>query len=82
MAHSQTFSCKVPVIARDPKPFAAVTGYDDAVIKLDQLMKHHDGFWSAEPLKLEPFWDPVRNLPKFREIISNPEYQVKLSDDK
>jgi len=53
--------------------------YDDAMIKLDQIMKNHDVFWSSASLNLDPFWDPVRNHPKFREIISNPEYQVNLT---
>jgi hypothetical protein len=49
-------------------------------VKKLQVIKH-SGFWSVEILKLDPFWDPVRNHGKFREIISNPEYQVNLSDD-
>jgi len=52
--------------------------YDDALIKLDQVIKHN-GFWSVEILKLDPFWDPVRDHEKFKEIISNPEYQINLS---
>jgi len=39
------------------------------------------GFLSADYLKLDPFWDPVRNHPKFKEIISNPDYQIKLKGD-
>jgi tetratricopeptide (TPR) repeat protein len=58
--------------------FIMVKEYDDALIKLDQIIKHH-GHWSVELLKLDPFWDPVRNSKKFQEIISNPEYQVNLS---
>ncbi len=56
-----------------------VEEYDDALIKLDQVIKH-SGFWTVEILKLDPFWDPVRNNEKFKEIISNPEYQVDLSN--
>lgn len=54
--------------------------YDDALKKLEQVIKHN-GFWSVEILKLDPFWDPVRNIEKFKEIISNPEYQVNFPDN-
>lgn len=52
--------------------------YDDALIKLDQVIKHN-GFWTVEILKLDPFWDPVRNHEKFKEIVTNPAYRINLS---
>ena len=54
--------------------------YDEAMNRLDKIMELH-GFLSADYLKLDPFWDPVRNHPKFKEIISNPDYQIKLKGD-
>jgi TolB-like protein/Flp pilus assembly protein TadD len=52
--------------------------YDEALVKLDQIIKN-PGFYTVEILKLDPFWYPVRNHEKFKEIISNPEYQINLS---
>jgi len=46
--------------------------YDEAMKKLEKLKVH------VEYLKLDPFWDPVRNHPKFKEIINNPKYQTKF----
>ena len=52
--------------------------YDEAMEKLERIFNLH-GHLTAEILKLDPFWDPVRDHPKFKAIISNPEYQVNLS---
>ncbi|HUX95828.1 MAG TPA: hypothetical protein VMV47_08860 [Bacteroidales bacterium] len=57
-----------------------VEEYDEAMIRLNKIIKIH-GFVSVEILKLDPFWDPLRNNEKFNEIISNPEYQVIIKDD-
>jgi TolB-like protein/Tfp pilus assembly protein PilF len=54
-----------------------VEEYDEAMIRLDKIIKYH-GFISVEILKIDPFWDPVRNNEKFQEIINNPAYQVTL----
>ncbi|MBN2348693.1 MAG: hypothetical protein JXJ22_07650, partial [Bacteroidales bacterium] len=51
---------------------------DETMIRLDNIMKHH-GYVTAEILRIDPFWDPVRNHQKFMEIISNPLYQVNPS---
>jgi len=49
--------------------------YDQAMEKLDLIMGRN-GDDSAEILKLDPFWNPVRNHPRFIRIINNPKYQV------
>ena len=49
--------------------------YDDAVTKLEQIIKR-SGNITADILKIDPFWDPVREKEKFKEIINNPAYQV------
>jgi tetratricopeptide (TPR) repeat protein len=54
--------------------------YDEAMQRLDQIMKNL-GFITPEILKLDPFWDPVRNEEKFKEIIRNPAYKTILYDD-
>jgi TolB-like protein len=51
--------------------------FDEAMARLNRIFKYHGGI-TAEILKLDPFWDPVRNHEKFKEIISNPAYQVNL----
>jgi tetratricopeptide (TPR) repeat protein len=54
--------------------------YDEAIIRLDNIMERH-GDITAEILKLDPFWDPVRDHEKFKEIVSYPAYQVSLSGE-
>jgi TolB-like protein/thioredoxin-like negative regulator of GroEL len=51
--------------------------YDEAMKKLESVISFH-GYITAEDLKIDPFWDPVRNHKKFREIVSDPAYQVSL----
>jgi len=51
--------------------------YDDALTRLDQIISQN-GNISVELLKLDPFWNPVRDMDKFKEIISNPKYQIEL----
>jgi len=53
--------------------------YDAGMIRLDRVIRNH-GAVTIESLKLEPFWDPVRNNEKFKEIISNPAYQINLQE--
>lgn len=49
--------------------------YDEAMKKLESVISFH-GYITAEELRIDPFWDPVRNHEKFREIVSDPAYQV------
>ena len=51
--------------------------YDEAMKRLENVMSRH-GYVTAEGLMIDPFWDPVRNHEKFREIVSDPAYQVSL----
>jgi TolB-like protein/AraC-like DNA-binding protein/Flp pilus assembly protein TadD len=50
--------------------------YDDAMKRLDHYMGKYNSP-SVESLKTDPFWDPVRNHPKFKQIINNPRYRAK-----
>jgi tetratricopeptide (TPR) repeat protein len=52
--------------------------YDEALIRLDKIIRQHGSIITVEILKLDPFWDPVRNNKKFKEIITNPAYQTIL----
>jgi tetratricopeptide (TPR) repeat protein len=54
--------------------------YDEAMMRLYNIMERN-GNITAEILNLDPFWDPVRDHEKFKEIVSNPAYQVSLSGD-
>ena len=56
-----------------------VGDYDEAMIRLKEVVEHTGLIITVEILKLDPFWDPVRNNTKFQEIINNPEYQINLS---
>ncbi len=58
--------------------FILLKEYDEALLRLDQIVGFSGYLITVEELKLHPIWDPVREHPKFREIINNPEYQVKL----
>jgi tetratricopeptide (TPR) repeat protein/AraC-like DNA-binding protein len=49
--------------------------FDDALEKLDLIMSRN-GDDTAEGLKLNPFWEPVRNHPRFISIVNNPDYQL------
>ena len=50
---------------------------DEAMERLENVLSRH-GYVTAEELRIDPFWDPVRNHEKFREIVSDPAYQVNL----
>ncbi|MFO7656669.1 MAG: helix-turn-helix domain-containing protein [Bacteroidales bacterium] len=52
--------------------------YDEALISLDRVLNHTGTKTTVEELKLDPFWDPVREHPRFKEIINNPAYQIRL----
>jgi TolB-like protein len=52
--------------------------YDEALLRLEQIISHTGLITTVEELKLDPFWDPVREHPKFKEIINNPKYQIRL----
>ena len=54
--------------------------YDEAIAKLEFLLQQN-GFLSVELLKKEPFWDPIREMDAFKELIENPKYQINLDDD-
>jgi hypothetical protein len=52
--------------------------YEEALLRLDQVVGYSGYLITVEHLKLHPIWDPVREHPKFKEIINNPAYQVRL----
>lgn len=51
--------------------------YDEAMTRLENVIGRH-GYVTSEGLRIDPFWDPVRNNQKFQEIINNPEYQASI----
>jgi serine/threonine-protein kinase len=54
--------------------------YDEALIRLDHIL-NQTNLITVEVLKLDPFWDPVRDMDTFKEIISNPKYQIDISEN-
>jgi hypothetical protein len=54
--------------------------YEKALEKLYSLMKQHSNSYYGY-LKLDPFWDPLRDFDEFKEIITNSEYLLNLSGD-
>ncbi|MEP0132104.1 MAG: adenylate/guanylate cyclase domain-containing protein [Eudoraea sp.] len=51
--------------------------YDEAIKKLEFLLQRN-GHLSMELLKRDPFWDPLRDINEFKELIENPKYQLSL----
>jgi len=51
--------------------------YDEAIKKLEFLLQRN-GHLSIELLKRDPFWDPLRDINEFKELIENPKYQLSL----
>lgn len=49
--------------------------YGEALDRLGALIRHN-GFLTSELLNLDPFWDPVRDHPKFQAIVDNPEFRA------
>ena len=62
------------------KTLLLVGEYEEVLSRLDFLL-NRDGTISIELLKIDPFWNPVREMDKFKEIISNPKYQIDLSEN-
>jgi tetratricopeptide (TPR) repeat protein len=58
--------------------FILLHEYEEALLRLDQVVGYSGYLITVEHLKLHPIWDPVREHPKFKEIINNPAYQVRL----
>ena len=54
--------------------------YDEAIAKLEFLLQQN-GYMSVELLKIDPFWDPLRELDAFKALIENPKYQINLEDN-
>ncbi|MCK5105513.1 MAG: hypothetical protein KAR17_21965, partial [Cyclobacteriaceae bacterium] len=54
--------------------------YDKVLSRLEFLLSQN-GSISIELLKLDPFWNPIREMDGFKAIINNPKYQVNLSDN-
>jgi hypothetical protein len=50
--------------------------YEKALSRLEYVISK-SGFISAEILKLDPFWNPIREMEGFKAIINNPAYQAK-----
>ncbi len=54
--------------------------YDDSITKLEFLLQQN-GYISVELLKIDPFWDPLRELDAFKALIENPKYQINLENN-
>lgn len=53
--------------------------YDEALSILEFLFEH-TGYISIELLKVDPFWDPVKDMDRYKGLISNSKYQVALAE--
>jgi TolB-like protein/AraC-like DNA-binding protein/Tfp pilus assembly protein PilF len=51
--------------------------HDEAIKKLEFLLQQYS-FISVELLKIDPFWDPLRETDSFKALIENPKYQINL----
>lgn len=49
--------------------------YNEALSMLEFLLDH-TGSFSVELLKIDPFWDPIKEMDEYKELISNPKYQI------
>jgi TolB-like protein/class 3 adenylate cyclase/Flp pilus assembly protein TadD len=49
--------------------------YEEAIKKIDFLLDQY-GNISVEQIKIDPFWDPLRDMDTFKELLANPKYQV------
>ncbi|MCK5278163.1 MAG: hypothetical protein KAK04_06480, partial [Cyclobacteriaceae bacterium] len=54
--------------------------HDKSIAKLEFLLQQN-GNISVELLKLDPFWEPLRELDEFKALINNPEYQINLQQN-
>lgn len=52
--------------------------YEEALLRLEQVVGYSGYLITVEHLKLHPIWDPVREHPKFKAIINNPAFQIRL----
>jgi adenylate cyclase len=58
------------------KILTMVGDHEQALEKLEYIMGK-TGYITVEMLKMDPFWDPLRNMERFRNIFSNPEFQTR-----
>lgn len=49
--------------------------YDKVIPKLEFLIQQN-GYLSVELLKIDPFWDPLRRISTFQQLIENTKYQI------
>ena len=54
--------------------------YDEVLSRIENLLDQ-SGYISIELLKIDPFWNPIKEMDRFKELISNPKYQINLSDN-
>ena len=52
--------------------------YDQCISKLEFLLQQN-GNMTIELLKLDPIWDPLREMDAFKTLINNPKYQVNFN---
>ena len=52
-----------------------VGNHNQAISKLEYLLEQHK-ILSVEQLKIDPFWDRLREFDEFEALINNPKYQV------
>ena len=62
------------------KIFLMVGEFEDTLTRLEFIISQN-GSITVEELKLNPFWNPIREMDGFKAIINNPEYQVNISDN-
>jgi TolB-like protein/AraC-like DNA-binding protein/Tfp pilus assembly protein PilF len=53
--------------------------HDEVINKLEFLLQQNS-YISVELLKIDPFWDPLRDIDAFKALIENPNYQINLED--
>jgi len=59
------------------KILAMVGENDEAIKKLEYILKRFGGIVSVNDLKHDPFWKPLRDMEGFKALLNNPEYQPR-----
>ena len=54
--------------------------YENALKRIEFIIQQ-SGMITADNLKLDPFWNPIKEKEGFKAIINNPGYQVNRHDN-
>ena len=58
-----------------------MTGDQSAAVATLNFILQQGGYFTIEQLKMDPFWDQVRERDDFKALINNPDYQIHQDDN-